>query len=126
MIQRSDTASPGLRVTIHVATEVQAGDSVPIELRLENVTDTTVTVNLQGRDIVFNVIVSTTDGKTVWRRMEGQTTQSILRMETFAPGQVLRLRDVWRATAAGDFLVRGVVPTDAAPLQTEPVRFRVR
>ena len=115
-----------LRVSIHAPTEVQVGDSVPIELRIENVTPSTLSVNLQGRDIVFDIVVSTTDGNPIWRRLQGQTTQSILRIETLAAGQILRLRDVWRAGAAGDFRVRGVVPTDAAPLQTEVVSVRVR
>jgi hypothetical protein len=115
-----------LRVSILAPSEVQVGDSVPIELRIENVTTSTLSVNLQGRDIVFDIVVSTMDGNLLWRRLQGQTTQSILRIETLAAGQVLRLRDVWRAAAAGDYRVRGVVPTDAAPLQTELVSVRVR
>ena len=123
---RTVTHPDSLRVSIHAPTEVQSGDSLPIELRIENVTASPLTVNLQGRDIVFDVAVSTADGKPVWRRLEGQTTQSILRIETLAAGQVLRLRDAWRAAAAGDYRMRGIVPTDAAPLQTEVVSVRVR
>ena len=124
--ERTETHPDSLRVSIHAPTEVQVGDSVPIELRIANVTANTLSVNLQGREIVFDIVVSTTDGTPIWRRLQGQTTQSILRIETLAAGQILRLRDVWRAGAEGEFQVRGLVPTDAAPLQTEVVSVRVR
>jgi hypothetical protein len=33
---------------------------------------------------------------------------------------------MWRTAAAGEYRVRGVVPTEAAPLQSEVVSVRVR
>jgi hypothetical protein len=126
LTDRSQPQPDSLRVTVHAPTEARAGDSVTVELRIENITDKTLSVNLQGRDIVFDIVVTTADGKPVWRRLEGQTVQSILRIETLATGQILRMQDVWRAGAAGDFLVRGVVPTDAAPLLTNTVAVQVR
>ena len=112
-------------MSVHAPVEVRAGDAVPIELQIENVSAKTLDLHLQGRDIAFDVIITTGDGRPIWRRLEHQTLQAILRMETLAPGQVLRLNASWTAAEPGDYLVSGVIPTDAAALQSAPVPLRV-
>lgn len=118
--------SDSVRVSIHTPAEVRAGGAVPIEVQIENVSAKTLALNLQGRDIAFDIIITTADGRPTWRRLEHQTLQAILRMETLAPGQVLRLEASWTAAGPGDYLISAVIPTDADPLRGPAVPLRVR
>ncbi len=115
-----------MRVSVHAPAQARVGEAVTIELRIENVSTKILNLSLQGRDIAFDVMVTTRGGQPVWRRLEHQTLQTILRLEPIAPGATLRLPAAWRPEEPGDFIVSGIILTDAAPLQSNAVPLRVR
>lgn len=121
-----------LRVSIDAPSAVAPGDPVPIVVRLANVSDRDLDLHLRGRTVAFDLIVAHTDGRVVWRRMEEQVVPAILRIEMLAPGDVLDLSDTWdqRSNAAvrvppGDYVIRGEVWTEGAPLRTDEKSLRI-
>jgi hypothetical protein len=130
------TAAPqrpnSLRFVVVAPRSMRLGKPVPITLRLTNAGNQKVDLYLLGRRITFDIIVAGPDGRIVWRRLEGTSGQQILQVKTLAPGETLELKDAWtqRTNAGGPVLpgvytVQGVLPTDATPLQTAPVRLRI-
>ena len=126
---QSGTPTDSLRVALLVPDEARAGTDVPIEVHVQNTSERKLELNLQGREIVFDLTVSQVDGTVVWRRLEGVATQAILRLEPLAPKEVLTLRGVWpkeaNQVAAGEYEVFASIPTDTLALQSPAVRFRV-
>jgi intracellular proteinase inhibitor BsuPI len=115
-----------LRLEIVIPTEVQAGDSVPVVLRLVNPTDRPVPAYFLGREIAFDVVVTRENGEAVWRRLAGAVVPSILQVKTLAPGEALELKDSWRAGSPGTYLVHGEIPRDdPQPRRSAIVRLRV-
>lgn len=123
--------SDSLRLRVEVPAEVAAGEPVPIKLRVQNVSERTLTLYLTGRTIAFDVVVERLGGARVWRRLEGEVVQSILRLDTLAPGEALVLEDSWdqRSDAGGtvppgEYRVRGELLTEGEPLVSpaEPLR----
>src|SRR5436309_10039677 len=130
------TAAPqrpnSLRFVVVVPRSGRLGEPVPVTLRLTNAGNQKVNLYLLGRRITFDIIVARPDGRVVWRRLEGASSQQILQVKTLAPGETLELKDVWTqrtnagaAVSPGVYTVQGVLPTDAAPLQTTLVRVRI-
>jgi hypothetical protein len=110
-----------------VPPRVAAGAPVPIAIQIRNTADRPVELHLQGRTVVFDLIVSQHD-TVVWRRLEGESVPAILQLRTLAPGEVLELKDAWeqedrdgRRVGPGEYSVRGEVPTDGAPILMGPV-----
>ncbi|PYT11735.1 MAG: hypothetical protein DMF51_14835 [Acidobacteria bacterium] len=124
---------PGsLRFVVVAPRAVRLGKPVPVTLRLSNAGTRKADLYLLGRTITFDIIVAGPDGRVRWRRLEGASGQQILQVKTLAPGETLELRDVWTqrtnagaAVSPGVYTVQGVLPTDAAPLQTTLVRVRI-
>jgi hypothetical protein len=115
-----------LRVTLQVPARARTGDSVSIGIKVQNVTDRRLNLSLQGREIAFDIVITTAAGARVWRRLENRTVQSILQLKSLAPGEAFELRDVWRAAAPGNYLVTASIPTDAAPITSAaPARLQV-
>jgi hypothetical protein len=122
----SNPSADSVRVSVTAPATARVGDSVAIELRVENVSGKPMSLSLQGREIAFDLVVTTGEGLTVWRRLQNQTLQSILQLKTLEAGESFVLRDVWRANAEGSYLVSGVIPTDAEPLRsTAPAAVQV-
>jgi hypothetical protein len=120
-----------MRVEIVVPPRVAAGVPVPIAIRIGNTTTRPIELHLQGRTVVFDLIVSRGD-EMVWRRLEGESVMAILQLRILAPGEVLELKDTWRqedgagrAVGPGDYSVTGVVPTDTTPLRAGPVTLTI-
>ena len=121
-----------LRFVVVAPRAVRLGKPVPVTLRLSNAGTRKADLYLLGRTITFDIIVAGPDGRVRWRRLEGASGQQILQVKTLAPGETLELRDVWTqrtnagaAVSPGVYTVQGVLPTDAAPLQTTLVRVRI-
>jgi hypothetical protein len=114
-----------VQVTLELPARARVGDIVAIELRVTNITNRPVELHLQGRDVVYDLMVSTNDG-LLWRRLQGRTVQSILQLKSLAPAEVMLLRDVWKPEQPGDYTVRGEIPTDAEPLRTKSATLQVR
>ena len=120
-----------MRVEIVVPPKVAAGVPVPIAIRIGNPTARPIELHLQGRTVVFDLIVSRED-EVVWRRLEGESVTAILQLRMLAPGEVLELKDTWqqkdgagRTVGPGEYSVTGVVPTDAAPIRAGPVTLTI-
>jgi hypothetical protein len=115
-----------VRVELDVPAQVTAGDSVPITVRVQNISNRRLDLSLLGREIAFDILISTRAGQQVWRRLEGAALQSILQVKSLAPGEAFELHAVWRAATPGEYLVSASLPTDAAPLVTrQPTALRV-
>jgi Intracellular proteinase inhibitor len=120
-----------MRVEIVVPPTVAAGAPVPIAIRIGNTTARPIELHLQGRTVVFDLIVSR-GGAVVWRRLEGQSLAAILQLRMLAPGEVLELEDAWqqedgtgRPVGPGTYSVTGMVPTDASPIRAGPVTLTI-
>jgi hypothetical protein len=112
--------------------QIASGRSVPIALRVENMTERTMTLYLTGRPVAFDLVVDTAEGARVWRRLEGAVIQSILRLETLEPGGELVLDDAWdqrshsgEQVLPGDYLVRGTLLVEGGQLASAPRELRI-
>jgi hypothetical protein len=123
-----------MRFEIDAPAEVEAGEPVPITLRLTNLGDRPMTVYLQGRPTAFDIVVSDRAGATVWRRLEGQVVPAILGVRTLQPDESLTFEDVWpqrsnsgSAVGPGIYVLTGLLPTDGPDsLRTPPAHIRIR
>jgi hypothetical protein len=128
----SATQSDSLELSLEVPQQVRAGDPVRLTIRVENTSGRTLDLYLRGREIAFDVIVSNVTGDVVWRRLEDELLQAILRIETLQAGATLELSTTWnQRTSAGEpappgmYAARGQVLTEADPLNTTDVPFRI-
>lgn len=104
----------------------RSGDPVPVTLRVVNGGARPLELHLQGRDIVFDVVVRDETGAVVWRRLEGAFTQGILQLKMLAPGEWFDLEAGWTPAAPGTYTIEGIIPTDEPqPLRTPAARVRV-
>jgi Intracellular proteinase inhibitor len=116
-----------LDFSISVPKSVRAGQPVPIALRLTNVSDKSVEAHFLGRTIAFDIVVTTSDGTIVWRRLGEGAGQSILQLRTLAPGETMEWRDNWIPKRVGRYRVQGVLPSDRPePRRTDWVEIEVR
>ena len=120
-----------LRLSLEVPREVQAGDAVLFRLRLSNA-GPPVSLTLQGRPPVFDVVVTRPDGMAVWRRLAGSVVLMVLQLRRLDTAEVLEWEHRWDQRALsgepvepGDYLVTGIVPTDppeALQTSAQPLR----
>src|SRR5690606_11928493 len=126
-------AGDSLELSIDVPERVQAGEAVPVTVRMRNRTDRLLELHLLGRDIAFDVVVTAEDGTVVWRRLEGEAVQSILHLRGLGPQEALELPATWdqrgrdgSPVPPGLYHVQGIVPTDEPePLRTPVVPLRI-
>jgi len=128
------TADGAPVVTIRAPKTVAAGATIPISMRIENTSSEPLELYLHGREATYDFIVTSSDGDIVWRRLEGQVVQAILRVDVLAPGQVLELRDSWnqrdnagKRVAPGSYLVRGILLGEgSSTLESPAVPVRIK
>jgi hypothetical protein len=109
---------------ISVPSQVQMNAAVPIEMSLQNASNTVITQAFGGfpDQIQFDVVVTRPNGIEVWRRLYGQASSLRVTRRTLAPGETLRFSAVWPLRDNSDvpvppgvYTVRGIVyaaPTD--------------
>ncbi|HZE76528.1 MAG TPA: BsuPI-related putative proteinase inhibitor [Gemmatimonadales bacterium] len=121
-----------MTVELSVPDHVPPGAPVPLALRVTNRTTSPLTLYLRGRPIAFDVIVTDSRGKVVWRRLEGATTSMALQVRELKPGETLALDDVWqqRTNAGtpvkpGKYHLKGQLLTDSKPLETASVSLQI-
>jgi hypothetical protein len=93
-----------------------------------------VTLQLQGREPTADFRVFNARGRQVWSLLQGRIMLGSLRLYPLAPGQRLRFRHSWnqrddagKPVPAGDYLLRGVLITDAPDgLASPPARLRIQ
>lgn len=114
-------------VTLEAPATVPAGAVVPFRLTLMNTTDRQVTLYLLGREITWDVTVTTASGATVWRRLDDSSLQEILAVRMLGPRERVVLEAEWPAAQpAGAFTATARVLTDRDPLTSSPVPIEVR
>ena len=120
-------------VTLHAPETAPAGTLLYIIMRIQNPSEQKLELYLSGRETVCDLTVTNAAGDVVWRRLEGEVTQGILRLELLEPGQTLEFRETWdqRDNAGlpvppGTYSVRGAVLTDgSSTLEAGPEVFRI-
>ena len=124
--------SDSVRVRLEVPERVDTGEPVRIFLRLDNISDRTLDLYLRGRAIAFDVVIAQEDGTVLWRRLNDEVIPAILRIETLQPGAAIELEHTWDQRAsggtpvsAGEYMIRGEILTEAAPLVTASESLRI-
>ena len=87
-----------LRVCLEFPARVALGRPVPFTLHVHNPTARSITALIPGRPVpkAFELIITTSGGVEVWRMMRHRDWAAS--RHTFAPGEVLILRDFWDQT----------------------------
>ncbi|MCI0432095.1 MAG: BsuPI-related putative proteinase inhibitor [Gemmatimonadetes bacterium] len=135
--ERTNADTPVTEDSLRLSLEATATSSparrIRFDVRLANLTDRPLDVFLTGRTLIFDIVVSDDAGREVWRRLHGESLQSILRVERILPRGALEMHHVWevRTNAGepvppGDYEAIAVLPTDGEPLRTPPVRLRIQ
>lgn len=93
--QAGNPRRPEDPLTLEAPDEVEAGQTVNLKLIWRNLTDKAVELTLGGRP-PYDFVVTTHEGKEVWRWLAGQTVQDILEIKTVGPGQKLEFTLEWQ------------------------------
>lgn len=114
-------------VELLAPSKVRAGDTVEIVLRIRNDGPKPIDLELSGRPVAFDVVVTGPDGKEVWRRLEGATVASILMLLTLQPGEGRDYTTQWgqvdqagKAVAPGRYVLHGILPMGRRQMSTAP------
>lgn len=126
VVMGGQSEADSVEVLISAPSYAVLGDAVPISVVVRNNTDRRIDLHLTGRETAFDIIVERVDSTLVWRRLANQAVQQILQLRPLAPGESFALSDQWQAGEAGEYLVRGELPTDGEPLRSDPVRIVIR
>lgn len=107
--------------------KVQLGDTVEIALRVRNDGSEPMDLELSGRPVGFDVVITGPDGREVWRRLRDGAVGAALMLLTLEPGAArdftVRWAQVDRAGGAvgpGRYTVRGILPMGARRITTAP------
>jgi hypothetical protein len=102
---------------------MEQGSTLEYSVVIGNDGDVPVQLNLTGREIIHDMSVIAEGGATVWRRLENQSTQAILRIESLEPGGEIIVEGSWDGcdstgahVAPGFYTLQASFPTDEAPL----------
>lgn len=121
-----------LQVRLEAPEAAAAGEPVAYAVVIRNNGSQSLDLHLQGREPIFDLRVTDEAGVTLWRRLEGQAVQAILRLDTLDPGKSLTLGDTWdqrdasgRILAPGLYTLQAEVPTDGQPLVSRARQLRV-
>jgi hypothetical protein len=120
------TESDTVALEISAPRVARVGDAVPITIAVYNNHERSIDLNLTGRDIVFDIVVTRADSTIVWQRLRNAVIQPILQLKTLAPGESFSLSDRWQASEAGQFVISARLPTDSKPLQPKPISITIR
>lgn len=120
-------------LSLEAPDEVEEGQTVNLKLIWRNLTDRPIELTLGGRP-AYDFVVTTDEGKEIWRWLAGQTGQDILEIKTVGPGQKLEFTLEWQpvdqagvALAPGKYLIHGVLNLESpAALKTKPKPLIIR
>jgi hypothetical protein len=114
-------------VELLAPSKVRSGDTVEIVLRVRNDGSKPIDVELTGRPVGFDVVVTGPDGKEVWRRLEGTAVASALMLLTLRPGEGRDFTARWgqvdqagRAVAPGRYVLHGILPMGRRQMTAAP------
>jgi hypothetical protein len=131
--QSDKSGRPEEPLTLEAPDEVEAGRTVNLKLIWRNLTDKPVELTLGGRP-AYDFVVTTNEGKQVWRWLEGEMVQQILEIKTVDPGQKLEFTLEWQpvdqagaALPPGRYLVQGILNLEPpAVIKTKPKPLTIR
>jgi hypothetical protein len=102
-------------LSLEAPDEVEAGQAVNLKLIWRNLTDHPVELTLGGRP-AYDFVVTSEEGKEIWRWLAGQAVQDILELRTVDPSQKLEFILEWQpvdqagtALPPGSYLVQGIL-----------------
>jgi hypothetical protein len=72
-----------------------------------------------GRPVAFNIVITSSDGTVVWRRLEGQTIAAILQILELRPHSTFELRDEWNQRTNAGVAIEPGAYTAVGELQLE-------
>ena len=118
-----------LTVELDAPDTVELGRPVQITLRVRNDGGAPAALELTGRPIAFDLIVTRSNGTVVWRRLRGEIVSMVLQVAILQPNESLEFAHTWdqrddtgRVVRAGSYLVRGELPGPDGTLASEPRR----
>jgi hypothetical protein len=120
-------------LSLEAPDEVEAGQTVNLKLIWRNLTDQPVDLTLGGRP-PNDFVVTSSEGKEIWRWLAGETVQDILEIKKVDPGQKLEFTLEWQpvdqagaALPPGSYLVQGILNLDPPDvLKTKPKPLTIR
>jgi hypothetical protein len=102
-------------------------DPVPLVFTVTNPGTSSLTLQLLGRTPTADFQVSDPDGRRIWSLLGGKTLVSVLQLFPLDGGKILSFRRVWNqhtdaglAVTPGEYLIRGVLLTDAPEGMASP------
>jgi len=118
-----------LALWLEMKSEVRAGETVPLKLKVKNKSDSTVTLALGG-NLPYDFVVTDSGGKEVWWWLEGKVIEAFLAHRPLNPGEELEFVGEWnqldrygKRVLTGIYFVRGLLVTEPPQkLETEPKR----
>lgn len=122
-------AKGAIRLSIAFPSEVRAGTSLPVVLRVTNIAREPATFYYGGFPdrVYYDVVVTRADGAVVWNRSHGQTRLRRLSSRQLAPGETIELSDRWElkdnagnSILLGSYRLHGALPGSEPILRTEP------
>jgi hypothetical protein len=131
--QSDKSGRPEEPLTLEAPDEVEAGRTVNLKLIWRNLTDKPVELTLGGRP-AYDFVVTTNEGKQVWRWLEGEMVQQILEIKTVDPGQKLEFTLEWQPVdqagaplTPGRYLAQGILNLEPpAVIKTKPKPLTIR
>jgi len=104
---------------------VSAGDTVEIVLRIRNDGPRPLDLELSGRPVGFDIVVTGADGAEVWRRLAGSAVGAALMLVTLQPGETRDFSAHWdqvdslgRTVSPGRYILYGILPMGARRVRT--------
>jgi hypothetical protein len=77
-----------LRLHLQIGDSIPRGRTVPVVLRIENVSGRALDLYLRGREPTFDLLVFREgEPDPVWRLLEGEVIPAILRVDSLEPGR---------------------------------------
>lgn len=117
---------------IEAPTLVRSGRQIPIALHLRNLTRDTLTLNLLGRTMTFDVIVRDSSGREIFRLLQNRASPAILRLERLNAGESRDMVYRWdqnaddgRPARPGEYSIEALLPTDDEPIRSAAVPLRI-
>lgn len=134
---RDETAEPppgwdSVSFEIEVPRQVRAGRTILIAMRLHNRSDKTITLQLLGRTMTWDVVVKDSAGREVFRLLRDRADATILRLDRLAGGEVRDMAYRWdqraddgRPVRPGDYSLEALLLTEGDPIRSSPASIRV-
>ncbi len=131
--QADQPGRPEDPLSLEAPDEVEAGQTVNSKLIWQNLTDKPVELILGGRP-AYDFVLTSSEGKEIWRWRDGQTVQEILEIKTMDPGQKLEFTSEWRLVdqsgaelPPGRYTLHGILNLDPPTvIKTKPQPLIIR